>query len=460
MRFQFSTAVCLFALITTSCQDPSSDPASEDPPPEDGATTAADPPDEPEPEGSGGVEADVTYHRDVRPIIEQHCVQNCHEPGTVAPFTLQTYQEVHAMWELIATAVESRTMPPWLAAPGCADYVGDRSLNDDEIDNIVAWADSAALEGSPDEYVAPTMPDRPGLSRVDVSVRVPEPYLPERMPDDYRCFIVDWPETETKYITGVRATPGNYSSVHHVITYAVEPDRVAEYEELDAAEEGPGYTCYGGPGAAADDWTAGRWIGAWAPGGEGYDFPAGTGLRMEPGSKVIVQVHYNSLAADGQPDQTTVEYRVDDSVDKEAHMMLWANPNWLYGEMPIPPNESSVVHSFAYDPTKVMEVLTSVVAPDSAFEIHNVAHHMHKRGRRALQSIVRADGSEQCLVDMQNYDFDWQSGYRFAAPIRFEPGDQLQVECEWDNTGTDVEVNWGEGTDDEMCLAVLYITSA
>jgi hypothetical protein len=440
------------------CQSDEAEPAEDD---SRGSTTSSSSGETEMPDPStGGETAEVTYHRDVRPLLEQHCIRNCHEPGTVAPFSFQNYDEVYALREVVANAVEARTMPPWLAADGCSDYVGDRSLSDEEIDAIVAWADGGGPEGRPDEYMAPGMPDRPGLSRVDVQVKLPEPYLPRKMPDDYRCFIADWPETETTYVTGVRATPGNYSTVHHVITYAIDPDRVAEYEALDAAEDGPGYTCFGGPGASSTDWAAGRWIGAWAPGGEGYDFPAGTGLRMEPGSKVIIQVHYNALAADGLPDQTTVEYRVDDTVEKEAHMMLWANPNWLYGEMPIPANAQSTVHSFEYDPTKVMDVLTTVIPADVAFEIHNVAHHMHKRGRRAYQAIMRADGSEQCLVDMENYDFDWQSGYRFERPVRFDPGDQLHMECEWDNTGTDKEVNWGEGTDDEMCLAILYITPA
>jgi hypothetical protein len=409
------------------------------------------------PDGDDGASAVATFHRDVRPIIARHCVRSCHEPGTVAPFSFESYDEVFRLREAIANAVESRTMPPWLAGPGCAEYKGDRSLTDEEIETIAAWADDGGVEGNPDDYTTPTGNDRPGLSRVDVSVRVPEPYVPQRMPDDYRCFIVDWPETQTSYVTGVRATPGNYSVVHHVITYAIEPDKVEAYQALDDAEPGPGYTCYGGPGASENDWSAGRWIGAWAPGGEGYDFPGGTGLRMEPGSKVVVQVHYNSLAGDGQPDQTTVEYRIDREVETEAHMLLWANPDWLFGEMPIPAGAQSTVHSFAYDPTAVMRALTTAVGPNTPFLIHNVAHHMHTRGVRALQKVVRADGSEDCLVDMPNYDFDWQSGYRFAEPIVFNPGDKLHVECEWDNTGTDVDVNWGEGTDDEMCLAVLYI---
>ena len=60
---------------------------------------------------------------------------------------------------------------------------------------------------------------------------------------------------------------------------------------------------------------------------------------------------------------------------------------------------------------------------------------------------------------MPDYNFDWQSGYRFAEPVLFNPGDNLHIECEYDNSGSDVDVNWGDGTDDEMCLGVYYITA-
>ena len=111
---------------------------------------------------------------------------------------------------------------------------------------------------------------------------------------------------------------------------------------LDAAEEGPGYTCYGGPG------FNGEWIGAWAPGGEGLDMPEGTGIRIEPGSKVVMQVHYNSLTAGKQPDQTRLRFKVDAEVSSVARLQPWANPQWLQGDtMAIPPASDGVEHSWA-----------------------------------------------------------------------------------------------------------------
>src|SRR3989442_16010847 len=68
-----------------------------------------------------------TWHRDVRTIVTQSCA-TCHTAGTIAPFVLEAYADVFARRSLIRTQVESRKMPPWPPAPGCAEYADDRSL--------------------------------------------------------------------------------------------------------------------------------------------------------------------------------------------------------------------------------------------------------------------------------------------------------------------------------------------
>ena len=103
---------------------------------------------------------------------------------------------------------------------------------------------------------------------------------------------MDWPATTDKYITGFRANAGNAPIVHHVIAFLAAPADVAAYQQLDDADPAPGYVCFGGPGGP-NGGAGAHWLGAWAPGSLGSDFPAGTGLKVPAGSKVILQVHYN-----------------------------------------------------------------------------------------------------------------------------------------------------------------------
>ncbi|MCA9691605.1 MAG: monooxygenase [Myxococcales bacterium] len=400
----------------------------------------------------------VTYHRDVRPILAAHC-EECHTVGKIAPFPLTTYDEVFELRELVLLNLEGGVMPPWPPAPDCGDYLAEKIVAQAEIDTVRAWVEDGAAEGDPADYVPPDVPDIGDDWQADVALEIPEPYVPIQKPDDYRCFLLDWPEQETAYVSGFRAVPGELREVHHVIAFSVAPDKVAEYEALDAAEEGPGYTCFGGPGGEIvepDD--VGVWLGAWAPGFGAGLYPEGTGLRMEPGSKVVLQVHYNVPATGPLPDQTRIEFKVEDAVEREAFMLLWADILWLMGDMHIPAGSPSTVHTWEYDPTVVLGFLTDVIPSATPFEIHVVGHHMHTLGVRGRSHIVREGGEQQCLLDIPDWDFNWQGTYMFKAPVPFYPGDRLHVECEFDNSKGGGDVNWGDKTTDEMCLGIYYIT--
>jgi hypothetical protein len=84
--------------------------------------------------------------------------------------------------------------------------------------------------------------------------------------------------------------------------------------------------------------------------------------------------------------------------------------------------------------------------------------HMHTRGRRARLEIQHADGTKDCMLDIEKWDFHWQGAYAFTQPKTYLPTDQLYLECHFDNSDSTVERNWGEGTDDEMCLGGFYVT--
>lgn len=461
------SALALTHLACGTTDEPSPDPtAAADSGDDDGGTATSTPDDDGAGDGGSGttggavptgpLDGNVTWHRDVRPLVERSCVR-CHEAGNIAPFTLESYEEAWPLREAIASVVAARTMPPWLPGPGCTEYEGDPSLTEDEIATFVGWADEDGPLGDPADYSPLPAPPVGGLSRVDVEVSLPVAYTPQSSPDDYRCFLADWPAEATTYVTGFAAVPDRLEEVHHVIVYAISPAQVAQYEALDAADPEPGYTCFGGPGGSSLS-SVGTWLGAWAPGGEGGDYPDGVGLRMDPGSKIVVQVHYNTLAAEPAPDQTTVQFRLEDEVEKEGFMLLWADIDWLSGEMPIPAGSASTVHTWALDPTLVMDFLTDVVPPGAPFLMYSASHHMHQLGVHGRSEIERADGSIDCLLDIPRWDFDWQKAHGFMEPKRFEPGDTLRLSCEFDNSNGDHDVNWGEGTEDEMCLGVFFIS--
>jgi hypothetical protein len=395
--------------------------------------------------------AGLQYYRDVKPIIDAKC-NSCHAEGGIGPFALVTYENVSSLAGVIKDQVASKTMPPWPPNASCNDYSGDRSLSDAQIDTIVKWVDEGAPEGDPKLEGAPLSVEKTQLSRVDLNLSMAEEYTQNTVPDDYRCFVLDWPYQDVKYVSGFRANPGNARVVHHVIAFLITPGDVPTLESLDAAEAGPGYTCFGSSGVGASEW-----IGAWAPGSEGSDLPPGTGIRVDPGSKIALQVHYNNTTGQDQPDQTSVDFKIDDAVEKEGRIQPWTKLSWLSGQnMLIPAGDTDVMHSFEFDPTQY-------ISGGNAFTMHSASLHMHQLGTSARLAIHRAGGADECLLQIDDWNFHWQGAYGLAAPTVFNPGDMLYLECHWDNsagnqTGAPKDTWWGEGTGDEMCLGSFYLT--
>ena len=407
---------------------------------------------------------DLTYYADVKPIIDGRCV-GCHTDGGIAPFPLTTYDEVNSLKSAVKDAVSNQIMPPYLAGDECTEYKHDTSLTDDQIATVVDWIDGGAPEGDPDNAGDPLPDKRAGLSRIDREVEMPTEYTPKKEPDDYRCFPIEWKGDETQYVTGFGVEPGRDEIVHHVIAYLAGPGLSDEVQQKVDSEEGPGYTCFGGPGVGntGSATNSVEWLGAWAPGGDGMDFPDGTGIKIEPGSQIILQVHYNTLTADPAADRTKVLTTVDDEVETEAQFVPFANPQWLNNKqsMLIPAGSDSVSHSFSYD-------IASVVG--SSLKIYDVFFHMHQLGKSGRMWIDKENGNSDCLLNIPRWDFNWQRGYRLKQPRTLEEGDELGIECEWDNSKSNqpvidgerqspTDVTWGEGTQDEMCLGVLYVTA-
>jgi hypothetical protein len=402
-----------------------------------------------------GAPPEVTYYRDIAPMTDAICAR-CHVAGGIGPFPLTTYEEVAAQADVALLNLEQGVMPPWPPADGCDDYVGDRSLSDEQIATFARWVELGAPAGSPDDRGAAWEIEETALSRVDLTIEMPDRYTPSLAPDDYRCFPIPWPESRRRYVTGFRARPGDPATVHHVIAFLARPDQAAAYGELDAAEPGPGYTCFGGSGGPSREW-----IGGWAPGSQGSDAPVGVGIPIEPGSLIVLQVHYNLGHGVPGPDRTALDVKLDDAVDHDARVLPFTNPQWVFGdEMVIAAGDQDATYTFEADPT--------LFNGGRPFRIHGAALHMHTLGTRASLTVART-GGDDCALAIDRWNFHWQGTYSLTEPKQIDPGDQVRLECHWDNSAANQpiidgipqpprEVRWGEGTADEMCLGVFYIS--
>jgi hypothetical protein len=229
--------------------------------------------------------------------------------------------------------------------------------------------------------------------------------------------------------------------VHHVILYAIEASQVAEAEALDAAEEGLGYTCFGGPGVGGA-----QNVGGWVPGTVPNVAPAESARVIQKGARIVMQVHYNTSHAGEQglhPDQTRA--------------LLWfmeagKKPKYRINTFPLANLDIEIK---AGDANSVQKRTFSSPVKGT---LTGVLPHMHTRGT-SIEVMHTKDDVETCLTRVPKWDFHWQQGYRYSEDtyLELERGDKLELTCVYDNSDNSEDVRWGEGTNDEMCLNYLEI---
>jgi hypothetical protein len=427
-----------------------------------------------------------TWTEDIRPLMSSRCT-SCHQQGNIGPFALQTYEEVLQWLEPSVQAVEDGVMPPWDAAP-VREYRGDPSLTADEIGTLRAWADAGAPYGDESDQ-APAQPlALATLEQADVTLQMPLPFPADPdVPDEYRCFAMPWPG-ESAWVDGFEAVPGNLGMVHHLVAFVVPP-WLAETADGFAADDGrPGYPCFGG--ASMDGWEpadltetfVASIAGTWVPGATADDHP-GSGQWIEAGSRIVLQAHYHpswhpSGAPEGQSDQTTLRFRTVAEVERISAAVAFLDFLWLLAPetMAIPPGEAGVHHAYraSVGQSPGLAVIAPELDPAAPMRLDAVLPHMHRLGTRievAYHPEGGPEGSPEPVVEIPEYDFDWQRTYELTQPILLQPEDELSVDCWFDNTeqrrasvGAEpvepVEVGWGEGTDDEMCVALLRVSQA
>ena len=148
----------------------------------------------------------------------------------------------------------------------------------------------------------------------------------------------------------------------------------------------------------------------------------------------------------------------EESVESRAQFAPVLDGTWPISGMEIPAGEE-VTHEVQLDPRAFFSLLNSdAIDLEAGFNVHSILLHMHRLGQHGVVSIERADGSSEVLLEVDPYDFNWQINYRLQTPAVFQDGDEIRLACTFDNTEGTEDLSWGEGTDEEMCVANLFIS--
>ncbi|MDB4981895.1 MAG: uncharacterized protein JWM82_2647 [Myxococcales bacterium] len=405
----------------------------------------------------------VTFWQDVAPIYNDKCVK-CHQAGGIGPFALDDYASALSEANEEARLTGLGTMPPYHVVHDgtCGSFHDENTLTDAQKATIRQWADAGAPEGT---KVTLT---RPAVTKLDGALDLKTPsFMPVAQggaiaqDDEYRCFLMDAPNTKDAFLTAYDVTPGDATIIHHVLTFVVDPQAMgdngktnAEIMQMldDASPDRLGWPCFG---AAGDNVNVDAVPVTWAPGQGVVSYPAGMGVLVKATSKLVVQVHYNLAdpTSRGKTDSTTVHLRFADKVDRPLKFLL-PDPfldslkNPMAPDM-LPPGMKDATYKWTLRGKDLGISAGSV-------DLVAVMPHMHGRGVRQFLKIGPA-GDLACASHLESWDFHWQEFYFYKTFPTITPDTNVEVTCEYDTSMDTVPVLPGWGTRNEMCLTVLMV---
>ena len=339
--------------------------------------------------------ATPTYYGAVQSILEQEC-QVCHRPnganlgGMVAPMAFTSYQETRPWARSIARQVEAGLMPPWHAAPRHQGvFENERSLSDEHKATLIAWAKGGAPMGN-----AADAPPAKVWERSD-GWTIGEPDLVMDMGQDF--FVED--DVRDQYV--------NFETV-------ITEEMLPEPRWIKAVEFRPG-------GPVVHHIIA-RPFGGIAPGNDPTVHHDGFGTLVKPGTTIRWNMHYHKEPGPGTGtwDRSSVALRFYPKDYEPDHVMQSKSMGKF--DFEIPPGDANYV-------------ATTTAKFDRDALLLGYTPHMHLRGKSAHYLAKYPDGTEEVLLDVPRYDFNWQTHYKYPAGGKKIPaGTEIELTMAWDNS--------------------------
>ncbi|MEM9016510.1 MAG: hypothetical protein AAGC68_05820 [Verrucomicrobiota bacterium] len=394
----------------------------------------------------GGGRSEIpTFHEDIAPVVHARCTA-CHRPDGGAPFDLIDYRDVSRRALTILQVIEDGYMPPWHAVGGDVPLLDDRRLSKTEKDIFRTWVEAGKEEGFPkDESAPPEFPSGWILGEPDLVLEMSDGYhLPADGPDIYRSFVLPSSLKKTRYVKAIEFRPSSPEVVHHALFFA---DSKGNAKKLDDADPEPGFE------EMIASRTRGRSLGGWVPGTRPRPLPDGLAYEMQAGSDLVIQTHFHLT---GKPEMERSKIGLYFTKKPKARFTTIQLPPFFgaFSGIDLAPGEDNA------------EIRDEFELP-VAVEAFGIQPHAHYRGKSLRLTAIQPDGSEKILLNIPEWDMDWQEEYRFAKPVHLSRGTRLLSEISWDNSEDSsdnpivppVRVRWGFESLDEMGSIDLFVVA-
>ncbi len=361
--------------------------------------------------------AQISYSKEIAPLLEKNCV-SCHREGGIGSWAMTEYNMVRGFAPMIREVVRTQRMPPWHADPHFGTFSNDRSLTVAERQKLVHWVEAGAPRGEGADPLKTAQQEWPewALGEPDAIVEITPHTVPATGTVPYQYQYVKNPLEEDVWVRAVEIIPGDRKALHHVITSFGTVGKNGRLER-----------------------TSRRGLGGYVPGAVADEFPDGTGTFLPADATFMFQMHYTSY---GKP--TTDNSRMALYFHKEKPEHQLDGLVLMNTKINIPANSDG--HT---------EMASQVTDKDVL--MYSLLPHAHFRGKAMEFKAEYADGTEEVLLSVPHYDFDWQTDYVLKEPKVIPAGTRIVHTTSWDNTATNPanpdasrDVPWGQQSWDEM----------
>lgn len=366
-------------------------------------------------------EGRITYHADVAPLIAAQCT-SCHTTGGGAPFTLTSYRDVRRRARQIVEVTASGFMPPWLPRSGAKVFRGARGLSADGRALLAQWVAQGTIEGEASATVADGSakgafgsgakepPKSWPLGEPDFTVASREPFtVPAEGLGLIRTLVLPLPTPgqARQPVRAVAFRTNNAAALHGALFLA---DATGLASSLDAATPAPGYAAMGSIGlnviGSLGGWNIGSPMHPW-PDGYAWSAPVGD---------ISVQLHLNPTGKAEEVDVQLGFYHVKDPAPR--------------------PVTSVVLSSLSLDiPAGAADYRTTadytVPVDSELLGLLPVAHLICKSIEVRLDT---PDGATRSLIQIDDWDMNWQQPYQYVTPIPLPKGSRVEMEYHYDNS--------------------------
>ncbi|PCJ64793.1 MAG: hypothetical protein COA58_10990 [Bacteroidetes bacterium] len=383
---------------------------------------------------SCGTETDLTFSKDIAPIIYKNCTP-CHRSGGAAPFSLTTFNQVNRKKNTILGVTQSGLMPPWPADINYTHFLDEKYLSEGDKQKIKDWINGGAPQG--DIIHLPSLPLFNNFSRVgnpDTTVWFDSILVTGNSRDKFYIATLPIELDERKYVRAMEFLPNENNLVHHMNgrllnyedgakTSITQGNRLLNLElpETDYIQQ------FNALQLANDNGTRPSQINSavnYLPGVEAQIYPKGIGgFTMNKKSILTADdIHFGPI-----PQDKWDHSRVNIFFSKEP-------PKRPINEVMLGTNGASkIIPPLVVPPNKVTQHTSFLKIPED-ISILTINPHMHLLGKSFKAYAIKPNKDTIRLISIPKWDFRWQYFYTFPKMLKVPAGSIVYIEAEFDNT--------------------------